>query len=404
MLIVQKYGGATLATPALVKAAAHRIANLKRQGHQVVAIVSAMGQATNDLIDLARQVADQPNLRELDMLLSTGERVSMALLSMALHAEGCDSISFTGSQAGIMTNDAHINAFIVDVRAFRVREALDAGKVVVLAGFQGVSPTTKEITTLGRGGSDTTAMAMSAFLKADRCEILKEVPAVFSADPRIVKNAKALSQLPYQALAHMCFWGAKVLHYRSAELAARYKVPLFVGPAADNGAHTTTGTWIKEFSGENAMYENTQVLSLNSQEHVVTVSIPAPTASAGLEKLREFLKSNEIGWPQILQTEEGQGDAKDQVHFTFTAPPEQVLAFLNAASGNPVLTLKTHLSTVTGTCAGAVSMELNQKVLQTLSEASLKFTRFQISSNGFTIFCSRDDRVKILDCLHSTIV
>lgn len=152
------------------------------------------------------------------------------------------------------------------------------------------------------------------------------------------------------------------------------------------------------------MYENTQVLSLNSQEHVVTVSIPAPTASAGLEKLREFLKSNEIGWPQILQTEEGQGDAKDQVHFTFTAPPEQVLAFLNAASGNPVLTLKTHLSTVTGTCAGAVSMELNQKVLQTLSEASLKFTRFQISSNGFTIFCSRDDRVKILDCLHSTIV
>ncbi len=177
-LIVQKYGGATLSDPDKIKKIAQRIFNLYQSGGKIVVVVSAMGQTTNQLIELAHQVSKRPPLRELDMLLSVGERISMALLSMALNDLGCPAISFTGSQAGILTDDAHINANIIDVKAFRVEEALKENKVVILAGFQGVSQKTKEITTLGRGGSDITAVAVAGYLKAERCEILKDVDCV----------------------------------------------------------------------------------------------------------------------------------------------------------------------------------------------------------------------------------
>jgi len=199
-MIVQKYGGMTLADPEKIKAVAARLAEASKKGQKVVAVVSAMGKTTNQLIELANKVSSKPNRREMDTLLTTGERVSMALLSMALHDLGCPAISLTGSQAGILTTDSHVNADIVDVKAFRVQDALGQGKVVVLAGFQGVCPETKEITTLGRGGSDTTAVAMAAFLGADRCEILKDVPAIFTADPQIIPEAKAISHLNYQQL------------------------------------------------------------------------------------------------------------------------------------------------------------------------------------------------------------
>ena len=188
LLIVQKYGGATLATPAQVKQIALRIYQLHQTGTQVVVVVSAMGQTTNQLIQLARDVSPNPHLRELDMLLTVGERISMSLLSMALNDLGVSAISYTGSQAGILTDDSHVNASIIDVKAFRVEEALKENKIVILAGFQGVSPQTKEITTLGRGGSDTSAVAMAGYLKADRCEILKDVDCIYSADPKVVLN------------------------------------------------------------------------------------------------------------------------------------------------------------------------------------------------------------------------
>jgi aspartate kinase len=170
-LIVQKYGGATLATPEQIKQAALRIFKLHQTGTQVVAVVSAMGQTTNQLIELARNVSPNPHLRELDMLLTTGERISMSLLSMALNDLGAKAISYTGSQAGILTDDSHVNASIIDVKAFRVEEALKQNKIVILAGFQGVSANTKEITTLGRGGSDTSAVAIAGYLKADRLHL-----------------------------------------------------------------------------------------------------------------------------------------------------------------------------------------------------------------------------------------
>src|SRR5450759_3901581 len=225
-IIVQKYGGACLETPAKIRAVASSLADLHSRGHRVVAIVSAMGNTTDELVKMAYQVSPHPNRRELDMLLTTGERISMSLISMALSDLGVPAISFTGSQAGVMTDDSHSSARILDVRPIRVREELDRGRIVVLAGFQGVNPVTKEITTLDRGGSDTTAVAMAAVLKAECCEIIKEIDGVCSADPRIVANSKPLRQLDFSSLSEMCFWGAKVLHFRSVELAQSQNVPL----------------------------------------------------------------------------------------------------------------------------------------------------------------------------------
>src|SRR6201989_2195989 len=225
-IIVQKDGGACLETPAKIRAVASGLADLHRRGHRVVAIVSEMGKTTDELVKMAYQVSPHPNRRELDMLLTTGERISMSLMSMALSDFGVPSISFTGSQAGVMTDESHSSARILDVRPVRVREELDRGRIVVLAGFQGVSPATREITTLGRGGSDTTAVAMAAALRAERCEIIKEVDGICSADPRIVADAKPLRRVDFASLSEMCFLGAKVLHFRSVELAQSQNVPL----------------------------------------------------------------------------------------------------------------------------------------------------------------------------------
>src|SRR5215813_9478790 len=245
-IIVQKYGGVCLETPAKIRAVARSLADLHGRGHRVVAIVSAMGTTTDQLIQMAYQVSPAPNRRELDMLLTTGERISMSLMSMALTSLGVPAISFTGSQAGVLTDQSHSSARITDVRPVRVLEELGRGRIVVLAGFQGVDPITKEITTLGRGGSDTTAVAMAAALKAECCEIIKEVDGVCSADPRIVADAKPLRQLDFACLSEMCFWGAKVLHFRSVELAQSQNVAMVLKKTG--GAEYSTQV-IKEVVG-----------------------------------------------------------------------------------------------------------------------------------------------------------
>ena len=293
MLIVQKYGGATLETPEKIKTIAASIANLKKNNNQIVAVVSAMGQTTNQLIQLAQQVSKKPQLRELDMLLSVGERTSMALVSMALHDLNCDAISFTGSQAGIFTDEAHLNAMIKDVKAHRVQEALDKNQVVILAGFQGVSPVTKEITTLGRGGSDTSAVAMAAYLKADRCEILKDVPSIFTADPKVVKTAKPIKKLHYDHLMEMTFWGAKVLHYRSVELAKLKNVKLYVGPAAHQNSEGTS------IQGD-FMFETSKPLAVNSHSRVFEIIVKKLNISNAINELFNTLQKNQISVPQVL--------------------------------------------------------------------------------------------------------
>ena len=244
-LIVQKYGGTSVADPDRMRNVAKHIAALRAQGTDVVAVVSAMGKATDNLVELARQVSSNPQGREMDMLLTTGERISMSLLCMALHDVGCDAMSFTGSQVGIITDTSHTKAKILEIRGDRVREALAAGKVAVVAGFQGVS-TEREITTLGRGGSDTTAVALAAALNADACEIYTDVTGVFSADPRLVPQARKLKELSFDEMLEMAGAGSKVLALRSVEFARNHNVPIHVRSSFT----WEEGTWVRGIDEE----------------------------------------------------------------------------------------------------------------------------------------------------------
>ncbi len=317
-LIVQKYGGATLADPDKIKQVALRIFKLHQAGAKVVVIVSAMGETTNQLIALAHRVSSRPTLRELDMLLTTGERISMALLSMALNDLGCPAISFTGSQAGIITDDSHVNANIVDVKAFRVEDALKDNKVVILAGFQGVSQNSKEITTLGRGGSDITAVAMAGYLNADRCEILKDVDSVYTADPKLISNVRPLAQLNYQHLLEMTSWGAKVLHYRSVKMAAEKNVQLYIGAAAGD---KTSGTLVSNtFS-----LSSQNILAINSYSQVFQIGFQKTVNEKANFKFSGFLQKNQIGEIQLLHS--------DGNSYYYTGPSE-TLAALSAFSPN----------------------------------------------------------------------
>ena len=227
-VVVQKYGGTSVANPERIRAVASRVAAARREGDQLAVVVSAMGQTTDELLRLAAQVSAHPSRRELDMLLTTGERVSMALLAMALNDLGVEAISFTGSQSGILTEGPHSAARIVEVRPDRLRAELARGRVVIVAGFQGVDPKTKEITTLGRGGSDTTAVALAAALAPAVCEIYTDVSGVYTADPRIVTGARVIPELGYRACSALAHAGGKVLHARCVDLAARERVPLSV--------------------------------------------------------------------------------------------------------------------------------------------------------------------------------
>jgi len=228
-----------VADPDRMRNVARHIAETRAKGIDVVAVVSAMGKATDNLVELARQVASNPQGREMDMLLTTGERISMSLLCMALHDVGCDAMSFTGSQVGIITDTSHTKAKILEIKGDRVREALSAGKVAVVAGFQGVS-TDREITTLGRGGSDTTAVALAAALNADACEIYTDVTGVFSADPRIVPQARKIQNLSFDEMLEMAGAGSKVLALRAVEFARNHNVPIHVRSSFT----WEEGTWV----------------------------------------------------------------------------------------------------------------------------------------------------------------
>lgn len=226
-VLVQKYGGTSVGSPERIQHVAERIVRTRRGGADLVVVVSAMGDATDDLIGLARQVSTRSHPREMDMLLTAGERISMALVSMAVNDRGQEAVSFTGSQSGIVTDASHTRAKILEVKADRIREELDRGRVVIVAGFQGVSRD-REVTTLGRGGSDTTAVALAAALGASECEIYTDVDGVYTSDPRIVPGARKISRLSYDEMLELASLGAKVLHNRSVEIARRFGVPLHV--------------------------------------------------------------------------------------------------------------------------------------------------------------------------------
>src|SRR5579871_153550 len=231
-VLVQKYGGSSVADVEKIGKVADRVVAARRAGHDVVVVVSAMGKTTDELLALARRVSADPPRRELDMLVSTGERVSMALLSIAIQARGCDAISFTGSQSGIITNDRHFDARILEVRPHRIEDEMARGRVVIVAGYQGMSYR-REITSLGRGGSDTTAVALAAALGAERCEIYSDVDGVYSADPRVVDDAVHLPEIDLAMLQEMAESGAKVINAQAVEWARRQKITIAMRRTSD---------------------------------------------------------------------------------------------------------------------------------------------------------------------------
>ena len=279
MIVVQKYGGTSVGDVDRMKRVAARIVETRRAGHDVVAVVSAMGKTTDELVDMAARINTRPPQRELDILLTAGERISMALLAMAIEDLGVRARSFTGSQAGIITDAVHGKARIVDVTPQRVRDALDEGRVVIVAGFQGVSRDTKDITTLGRGGSDTTAVALAAALEADACEIYTDVDGVYTADPRIVAGARKLDRLAYEEMLELAAQGAKVLQVRSVEFGRNHGVRIHVR-SSFNGSE---GTWIvpQEDMVEDAIISG--VAHDTSEAKVTVVGVPdRPGVAAGM--------------------------------------------------------------------------------------------------------------------------
>lgn len=396
MLIIQKYGGATLETPEKIKAVAQRIAELKNKGEQIVVVVSAMGQTTNQLLDLSQQISKNPLLRELDMLLSVGERISMSLLSMALNDLNHHAVSLTGSQAGILTDDEHVSAMITDVRGLRVTDALKENKIVIVAGFQGVSPKTKEITTLGRGGSDTSAVALATFLQADHCEILKDVSSIFSADPRLVKDAKPIHELNYAILLEMTYWGAKVLHYRSVELASVGKIKLYVGPAKQNH-NQHEGTTINE----DIMFESTKPIAVNSHQNVFSILVKSQNQSDAINLLAENFKKHQIGIPQILF---GIGHHNETLLF-ITAPQEIMLLIKKFCEQSSFCKIENeNLCSVSLTCTGSSLNDVLILCQKKLAEQNIVTKYFTQSAMSLNFFVEQYQKNQTVQTLHSLIV
>ena len=289
-VIVQKYGGSSVADVDRIRTVAARVASARSAGKEVVVVVSAMGDTTDELIDLAHRVTDDPPRRELDMLLTAGERIAMALLSMALNARGVPAVSFTGSQSGIITNDAHTNARIVEVRPYRIQDELLRGRVVIVAGYQGVSYR-KEITTLGRGGSDTTAVALAAALDAEACEIYSDVDGVYSADPRLVPEARRLSALSYEEMQELAEAGATVLNAQAVEFAKDRGIALFARATAGGLGETIVRKLPPRAPG--------RVVGIASEARLVLASVASPDASR-LRAVLEELDALETSGKELL--------------------------------------------------------------------------------------------------------
>jgi len=316
-LVVMKFGGTSVGDTDKLKAVARRLVAAHEQGAKVVAVLSAMGKTTDELIRLAHEVSPQPHPREYDMLVSTGERISNALCAMAIHDLGHEAVSFTGSQAGIVTDASHTKAKILEVRAERIHDALEADKIVLVAGFQGVSTSTHDVTTLGRGGSDTTAVALAAALGADACEIFTDVPGIFTADPRIVPEAMKLDAITYDEMLEMAASGAKVMMARSIEIARSYGVKLRVRSTFEEGE----GTWIGEEDG--VMLEKAIISGVTHDTSEAKISIIGVPDQPGIAaRVFRALAGAGVNIDMIVQNVSQNGEAT----ISFTLPKSDLAA------------------------------------------------------------------------------
>ena len=313
-LVVQKYGGSSVADADRIRRVAERIVETKKQGNDVVVVVSAMGDTTDNLLDLAQQVCPAPPARELDMLLTAGERISNALVAMAIESLGAQARSFTGSQAGVITTGAHGKAKIIDVTPTRLQAALDEGRIVLVAGFQGVSQDTRDVTTLGRGGSDTTAVALAAALHADVCEIYTDVDGIFSADPRIVANARRLDTVTFEEMLEMAACGAKVLMLRCVEYARRYNIPVHVRSSYSDKPGTVVTGSIEDIPMEEPIL--TGVAHDRSEAKVTVVGIPDYPGYAA--KVFRAVADADVNIDMVLQNVSKVENGKTDI--TFTCP------------------------------------------------------------------------------------
>jgi aspartate kinase len=311
-LVVQKYGGSSVQDADRIKKVAERIVRTRKEGHDVVVVVSAMGDTTDELTDLAEQVSPAPPAREMDMLLTAGERISNALVAMAIHSLGAEARSFTGSQAGMLTTSKHGDARIVQVNPGRLRSALDEGSIVLVAGFQGMSEDSKDITTLGRGGSDTTAVALAAALQADVCEIYTDVDGIFSADPRIVPDAAHLDTVTYEEMLEMAASGAKVLHLRAVEYARRYNVPLRVRSSYNDKPGTLVAGSIEEIPLENPIL--TGVAHDRSEAKITVMGVPDTPGMAA--RIFRTVADAEINIDMVLQNISHESVGTTDITFT----------------------------------------------------------------------------------------
>lgn len=313
-LIVQKYGGSSLENAERIRRVAQRIVETKKAGNDVVVVCSAMGDTTDELLDLAAQVNPVPPGREMDMLLTAGERISNALVAMAINSFGAEAQSFTGSQAGVITTERHGNARIVDVTPGRVREALDEGRICLVAGFQGVNRETRDVTTLGRGGSDTTAVALAAALGADVCEIYSDVDGVYTADPRIVHNAQKLDHISFEEMLEMAAVGAKILMLRCVEYARAFNVPIHVRSSFSNEPGTVVSGSVEDIPVEEAVL--TGVAHDRSEAKVTVLGIPDRPGEAA--RVFRALADAEINIDMVLQNVSSVSDNLTDI--TFTCP------------------------------------------------------------------------------------
>ncbi|WIM67915.1 aspartate kinase [Corynebacterium breve] len=313
-LVVQKYGGSSLESAERIRAVAERVVATKKQGNDVVVVCSAMGDTTDELLDLAAQVNPAPPAREMDMLLSAGERISNSLVAMAIASFGAEVASFTGSQAGVLTTERHGNARIVDVTPGRVQDALDEGKIAIVAGFQGVNRDSRDVTTLGRGGSDTTAVALAAALKADVCEIYSDVDGVYSADPRIVPDAQKIEKLCFEEMLELAAAGSKILVLRSVEYARAFNVPMRVRSSYSNDEGTLITGSMEDIPVEAAVL--TGVATDKSEAKVSILGIPDVPGEAA--KAFRALAEAEINIDMVIQNISSVEDNTTDI--TFTCP------------------------------------------------------------------------------------
>lgn len=400
-LVVQKFGGSSVADAERIKRVAERIVATRRAGDDVVVVVSAMGDTTDELIELAEQIVPVPSGREFDMLLTAGERISMALLAMAINSLGYKAESFTGSQAGVLTTSAHGKARIVNITPGRVENSVAAGNVAIVAGFQGVSPDTKDITTLGRGGSDTTAVALAAALHADACEIYTDVDGVYTADPRIVPNARRLETVTYEEMLELAACGAKILHLRSVEYGRRYNVPIRVRSSFSTKPGTTVTGSIKELSMEQAIISG--VAHDRGEAKVTVVGVPDKPGEAA--KIFTELAGADINLDMIVQNISTGGTGRTDVSFTLPksdgAAALQVLQKASDAIGFSDLLFDDHIGKLSLIGAGMRSHPgVSATFFSSLAEAGVNVEMISTSEIRISVVCRDTDLDTAVRAVH----